>query len=253
MKSVIIIGASGHGKVVADIVQKSGDKVLGFLDDNPDLPGIFVSFPVLGVVDDYKNYDAEFVIAIGNAKIREKIAGKLSNVRWYTAIHPTAVISDIDVKIGVGTVVMANAVINSSSVIGKHCIINSCAVVEHDNRIEDFVHVSVGANLAGTVSVGKGTWIGIGASISNNVNICGSCIIGAGAVVVKNVEKAGTYIGVPAERLENMKYENLVGGGNIRIIGFIHIPFINKDRYEESTNENIENKVAFLRNERCMA
>ena len=162
---------------------------------------------MLGTVDDYSKFETEFVIAIGNAKIRENIALKLSNVSWYTAIHPTAVISGLDVKIDVGTVVMANAVINSSTRIGKHCIINSCAVVEHDNKIEDFVHVSVGAKLAGTVSIGKGTWIGIGASVSNRVKICGACMIGAGAVVVKDIEEAGTYVGVPAVRLEN-KYKN---------------------------------------------
>lgn len=87
----------------------------------------------------------------------------MSDALWYTAVHPTSVISGIQVEISVGTVVMANAVINSCSYIGRHCIINSGAVIEHDNRIEDFVHVSVGAKLAGTVSVGKGTWIGIGA------------------------------------------------------------------------------------------
>lgn len=72
MKSVIIVGASGHGKVVADIIQKSGDRVVGFLDDNPDLADRFIDFPILGTVETYKDYvdDVEFVIAIGNAKIR---------------------------------------------------------------------------------------------------------------------------------------------------------------------------------------
>lgn len=204
MKLVVIIGASGHGKVIADIIQKSGDKILGFLDDNLNAPNTFIDFPVLGSVDDYKNYEAEFVIAIGNAAIRENIARKLGDVSWYTAIHPTAVISDIDVKIGAGTVIMANAVINSGSTIGKHCIINSGAIVEHDNKIEDFVHVSVGAKLAGTVNVGKSTWIGIGASVSNNINLCGNCMIGAGAVVVKNIREEGTYVGVPAKRKSDL-------------------------------------------------
>lgn len=209
MKSVIIIGASGHGKVVADIVQKSGDRVAGFLDDNPNITDTFIGFPVLDSVDDYKNYKAEFVIAIGNAAVRERIAKKLSDATWYTAIHPSAVISDIDVEIGAGTVVMANAVINSGATIGKHCIINSSAVVEHDNWISDFVHVAVGAKLAGTVRIGKSTWVGIGASVSNNVNICGNCMIGAGAVVIKDIEEAGTYVGLPAERIGMKKFNNM--------------------------------------------
>ncbi|WP_281532036.1 acetyltransferase [Anaerocolumna aminovalerica] len=204
MKPVIIIGASGHGKVVADIIQESGDKVIGFLDDNPKLPNTFVGCPVLGVVEEYKNFvdKAEFVIAIGNAFIREKIADKLSKAKWYTAIHPAAVISSLDVSIAEGTVVMANAVINPGSTIGKHCIINSGAVVEHDNIIEDFVHVSIGAKLAGTVHIGKATWIGVGSVVSNNISVCAECMIGAGAVVVNNIENIGIYVGVPAFRLE---------------------------------------------------
>ena len=200
-KSVVIIGASGHGKVVADIIKKSGDEVVGFLDDNPHLPKELSGIPVLGTVGDYTKYkDSMFVVAIGNAEIREKIVGQLDCVKWYTAIHPSAVIASIDTNIGEGTVVMANAVVNAGTIIGKHCIINTGAVVEHDNQIEDYVHVSVGAKLAGTVSVGKATWIGIGASVSNNLSICGGCMIGAGAVVVKNIREAGTYVGVPAER-----------------------------------------------------
>ena len=202
-KKVIIIGASGHGKVVADTVNLSGDRVIGFLDDNPKLEGNFMGFPVFGGVDCFKDYeDYYFIVAIGNATIREKIATKINGVKWYTAIHPSAIISKLGVTIGEGTVIMANAVVNAGAFIGKHCIINSGAIVEHDNQLEDFVHVSVGAKLAGTVHMGKRTWIGVGASVSNNLLICEDCMIGAGGVVVKNLKESGTYIGVPVERKE---------------------------------------------------
>ena len=205
-KSVVIVGASGHGKVVADIVLKNKDNIVGFLDDNTELEESFAGFPVLGTTDQYQKYsDACFVIAIGNAAVREKLVNELKNVSWYTAIHPTAVISELDANIGEGTVIMANAVVNAGARIGRHCIINTGAVVEHDNQIADYVHVSVGAKLAGTVTVGKSSWIGIGASVSNNLNICGSCMIGAGAVVVKNIKEPGIYVGVPVERKERMK------------------------------------------------
>lgn len=204
MAEKVIIGASGHGKVVADIIQKSGDKVFEFLDDNPKLVGLFEGFSVLGNVDTYKKYlnnlDIKFIVAIGNATIREKIVQKMEEVNWYTAIHPSAIVSIIDVKINKGTVVMANAVINPGTRIGRHCIINTASVVEHDNRIEDFVHVSVGAKLAGNVHLGKRTWVGIGATVSNNLTICSDCIIGAGGVVVKNIDKPGIYIGVPVKK-----------------------------------------------------
>lgn len=199
-KQVIIIGAGGHGKVVADIVEKSGDKVYGFLDDNL-VEKEFVGFPILGSIDEYEKYIdiAQFVIAIGNADIRYKIAQKIKGAEIYTAIHPMAVISGIDVAIGAGTVIMANAVVNSSAHIGKHCIINTGAIVEHDDVIEDFAHISVGARLAGNVCVGKYTWVGIGATVSNNIKICEQCTIRAGAVVVENITKSGNYQGLPAK------------------------------------------------------
>lgn len=216
-KNVIIIGAGGHGKVVADTVLASGDNIVGFLDDDPNIGESFIGFSLLGSIDDFRNYlDCSFVIAIGNADVREKIANQLQGVRWYTAIHPTAVISELDVSIGEGTVIMANAVVNAGAVIGKHCILNTGSIVEHDNQLDDFVHVSVGARLAGTVYVGKKTWIGIGASIRNNLSVCADCMIGAGAVVVKNIEEAGTYVGVPAER-KSMKYKNISGGVFLQI------------------------------------
>lgn len=197
-KSIVIIGAGGHGKVIADIVLSSGDIVTGFLDDDCKEKSI-CGFPVLGRISDYVEYKdhSMFVVAIGNAKIREKIVSELSDVNWYTAIHPTAVVSRMATNIGCGTVIMANAVVNPGASIGKHCIINTAAVVEHDNVIEDYVHISVGAKIAGTVHIGKRTWIGIGATAKNNISICDDCMIGAGGVVVKDILIPGTYIGVP--------------------------------------------------------
>ena len=93
---------------------------------------------------------------------------------------------------------MAGAVINACASVGEHCIINTRAVVEHDNVIEDYVHISPNAALGGTVRVGEQTHIGIGASVRNNIEICEGCIIGAGAAVVKNMTESGTYVGVPA-------------------------------------------------------
>ena len=202
-EQVIVIGASGHGKVVADIIIGCGDTLLGFLDDNETLPDEIDGIPVLGKISNYGTYpNAAFVIAIGNSTIREKIARQLDGVRWYTAIHPAAVVSQLNTQIGEGSVVMANAVINPSAHIGKHCIINTSAVVEHDNRIGDFAHVSVGAKLGGTVSIGDHTWVGIGATVSNNVSVCDHCIIGAGTVIIHDIKESGTYVGVPARKIK---------------------------------------------------
>ena len=201
-EKVVIIGASGHGKVIADIVLKSGDEVVGFLDDNPELQNDFIGFPVLGTVADAPKFNEyKFVIAIGNADIRERIANEL-NAKWYTAIHPTAVISGIEVEIGAGTVVMANAVINSDAKIGKHCIVNTGAIVEHDNVIEDFAHISVGAKLAGNVTIGRKTWIGIGSQVIQGKTIGAETTIGAGAVVIDDIPNKCTAIGVPAKIMQ---------------------------------------------------
>lgn len=197
MKKVIIIGAGGHGKVAADIVRLSGDEVVGFLDDKP--PENLAGFNVIGNTSDIGKWsDCMYFAAIGNAVIRKKIMS--NNVLWYTAIHPTAVVAD-DVKIGEGTLFAANSVVNSGADIGKGCIINTAATVDHDCILEDFVHISPGAHLSGSVNVGAETWIGVGACIVNNIEICGGCIIGAGAAVIKNIGVAGTYVGVPTEKV----------------------------------------------------
>lgn len=198
MNQLVIIGASGHGKVVADLARKNGYQQIVFLDDRDSLTECG-NYAVVGKCCNYAEYDCDIIVAIGNPEVREKflkeleIAGK--NIP--TLIHPNASIAE-NVAIGKGTVIAAGAVVNPCAVIGKGCIINTCASVDHDCVVADYVHVSVGAHVAGTVSIGQRTWIGAGATVSNNVSICEDTMIGAGAVVVKNICEKGTYIGVPA-------------------------------------------------------
>ncbi len=194
-KKVIIMGAGGHSKVIADIVKKSGDILMGFLDDSNTSPQI------LGCISDCIKYpDNYFIIAIGNNKVRKRICEQYPNIKYYTAVHPNAIIGE-NVAIGDGSCIMANAVINPSSIIGKHCIINTHATIEHDNVIEDFVHISPGAVLCGTVTVGTATHVGAGAVIRNNVDIAPNCMIGMGATVIHSISKSGTYVGTPAREL----------------------------------------------------
>ncbi len=187
-----IIGASGHGRVIADIARLNGYDEIEFLDDDTSLTSCGV-YPVVGKTDKVINNDV--FVAIGNPEIREQLSIGRKTV---TLIHPNAVVAE-GVEIGEGTVVMAGAVINPGVTIGKGCIINTSSSVDHDCIIGDFVHISVGAHLCGTVKVGSRSWIGAGAIISNNLTICSNCMIGAGSVVIKNIEKQGTYIGVPAK------------------------------------------------------
>ncbi len=204
MKNLIIIGASGHGKVCADIAELMGcyDEIY-FLDDTTK--GACFGHKIIGKVKDFMNFinDADFFVAIGNAKIREKIFSMLEeyNANITVLVHPSSKIAR-DTKIADGTVIEENAVIKPDSKIGKGCIINTNSVIAHDVIIEDFVHVSIGACIAGTVYVGKGSWLGIGSIVKNNISIASNCMIGAGAVVVSDIDESGTYIGVPAKKIK---------------------------------------------------
>ena len=202
---LIIIGASGHGKVVADIAIKMNKwQSIAFLDDDESIK-TSMGLEVIGKTADAFTYkdEADFFVAIGNSATREKIQEKLidEGLNVVSLIHPSAIIG-MDVEIGIGSVVMAGVVINSSTRIGKGCIINTSSSLDHDNVMEDYVHISPGTSLAGTVKVGKGSWLGIGSTVSNNVNICSGCKVGAGAVVVKDITEPGTYVGVPVRRVD---------------------------------------------------
>ena len=201
-KKLIILGASGHGKVAADIAMRNAYDEILFPDDNPEITEC-LGCPVVGRISDAEAYQGDFFVAIGNAVLRETLQNRLEGAgkTVVSLIHPAAVIGH-GVTIGGGTVVMAGTVINPCAVIGKGCIINTCASVDHDCVIGAFAHVSVGAHIAGTVTIGAGTWIGVGAVIKNNVTIAPDCMIGAGAVVVKDIEELGTYVGVPAKKID---------------------------------------------------
>lgn len=202
MNDLVIIGASGHGKVVADIACQLGYSNIVFLDDNTEVK-MCGNFKVVGKCNAAPKYStADFIVAIGDANIRQKLHGELNQkgLHLISLIHPAAVVA-LNVKIGVGTVVMAGAVINPHVEIGQGCIINTCASVDHDCIIGDFAHISIGSHIAGTVKIGRKTWVGAGAIVSNNIDIVDDCILGAGAVVVNNILKPDTYVGVPARKM----------------------------------------------------
>lgn len=195
MNRLIIIGASGHGKVVADIAVKNGYSDIVFLDDDETIKDC-AGFKVVGKTREATSLTGDKIVAIGNSKIRERIQSKIDVI---TLIHPNAVIGR-RVEIGKGSVVMAGAVINSEAKIGNGCIVNTTSSVDHDCVVGDFSHVSVGAHLCGTVKIGKYCWVGAGATVSNNVMIGSNIMIGAGAVVVSDIHEEGTYIGIPARK-----------------------------------------------------
>lgn len=200
-ESIVLIGGSGHAKVVIDCIRASGGQVFGILDDGIPAGTQILGVPVLGSSAAWPEYqDHPFLIAIGSNSVRRRIAEKMT-VRWATVIHPRATVSPY-AQLGEGTVVMPHAVINACATVGKHCIINTGAVAEHDNLLGDYVHLSPNTALGGTVTVGAGTHIGIGACVRNNIRICEGCTIGAGAAVVRDITIPGTYVGIPAGRIK---------------------------------------------------
>ena len=199
---LLIIGAGGHGRVIADIAERMGRyEAVAFLDDA--VPAEQLPHPYMGSCADAEHFlnDYDFIVAIGNGSVRKQLMEDLAamGADMATVIAPETVIG-AQVQIGEGTVIMPGVIVNTGTRIGRGVILNTASSVDHDCVVEDYCHVAVGAHLCGTVRVGKQTWIGAGATVINNVNICDECLIGAGAVVVKNIVEADTYVGVPARR-----------------------------------------------------
>ncbi|KMY46266.1 acetyltransferase [Bacillus sp. FJAT-27916] len=201
---LLIIGASGHGRVVADIALKMNKwKTIAFLDDDLNIKAS-MGIEVIGTTKDILTYvkDFDIFVGLGNNGTRRKIQEILvaSGASIPIIVHPNAVIGT-QVKLGEGTTVMAGAVINCCTEIGQGCIVNTGSSIDHDTIIEDYVHISPGVHLAGAVKIGRDSWIGIGSTVINNITITSRCKIGAGAVVIKDITEPGTYIGVPARRI----------------------------------------------------
>jgi sugar O-acyltransferase (sialic acid O-acetyltransferase NeuD family) len=202
---LLIIGAGGHGKVVADVAMKMDIwNSIAFLDDDDSLETV-MGLKVIDKSSRVNRYIEKYniFVAIGNNEIRQGLQLQLESLGCEvpTLVHPNAVIGE-KVELGQGTVIMAGVVINSYTKVGIGCIINTGATVDHDNVIEDYVHISPGVNTGGTVWIGPRTWLGIGSKVVNNVNIVEGCIIGAGAVVINDLTESGTYVGVPARRIK---------------------------------------------------
>lgn len=194
---MILFGASGHGKVIADILDAGGITDIEFWDDAPDEN--FKDYKVSKTPADLQGIKGEIIISIGINATRKRVAERLNNSLPYgNAIHPGAIISRKTI-IGPGTVIMAGTVINTDSKIGAHCIINTNASVDHDCNIGDYVHVSPNAALCGDVTVGEGTHVGAGSVVIPGIKIGRWCAIGAGAVVIRDVPDFATVVGNPGK------------------------------------------------------
>ena len=201
-----LYGASGHAKVIIEILENSGIPVNGLIDDNEKITNL-LGYKCNTFNSNIIKGDSLIVISIGNNAIRKNIADKLKNAKIGTIIDNSAVVSR-RAEIGIGTVIMPGAIINSSTIIGNHSIINTNASIDHECIIGDFVHISPGVSLAGNVSIGEGSHIGTGANIIPNIKIGKWCIVSAGAVIIKDIPDYSVVVGNPGRIIRTIKDEN---------------------------------------------
>ena len=201
---VFVYGASGHGKVVADILLASRVPVAGFIDDSfAGESGNILGLKVLGtgewLVGQSQSGTVAVALGIGDNAARQKVAKRCvdQGIQLITAIHPSAVLA-ASARIGRGAVVMAAAVINPDAEVGAGAIVNTAAVIEHDCRVGEFSHLSPNAAMGGCAGLGDLSWLGIGATIIHGVKVGANTIVGAGAVVVRDLPDGVVAMGVPA-------------------------------------------------------
>ena len=192
---MVLYGASGHAKVVIEILEANNIPIDYIVDDGTNISEL------LGyrVEHDCSVFE-EVIVAVGACQLRKAITERIEVTDYLTVFHPSSIVSPRAV-LGEGTVIMQGAIVQSCASIGKHCIVNTGASVGHDVKLADFVHVAPRAVITGNVEVGECTWIGAGAVIKQGIKIGKNCMIGAGAVFVKDVSDGMTVVGNPAREL----------------------------------------------------
>lgn len=199
-----LYGASGHAKVIIDILEASGEKIDGLVDDNLEVEQL-QGYPVLHGSKGM----SPFIVSIGVNAVRKKVAEKLKGVEFGKAIHPSAIVSP-SASIREGTVVMQGAVIQADVRIGKHCIINTGASVDHECIISDYAHISPHSTLCGNVQIGEGSWIGAGTTVIPDVKIGRWSVVGAGSVVTKDIPDGVLAVGNRCEIIKSLDIKVLI-------------------------------------------
>jgi len=205
----LIQGAGGHAKVVVDVIDKMSDAdIQGVFDDYAEASKKVLDYPILGdaekLVEAAKASDCEFIVAIGDNKVRRKLFEyfKGQGLNAGIAEHPTVTLAS-ETSVGEGSMLIASATINPGCRIGVNVIINTDAVIDHDSVIEDHAHIAPNATLCGNVFIGENTWIGASATVIEGVKVGKNCLVAAGAVVVEDVPDNSIVGGVPAKPLKS--------------------------------------------------
>lgn len=197
---LVVYGASGHGKVVCDVLLAAGLVVDGFVDDEPSRKGaVVLGLPVLGTGDFLAGKGAQVALGIGVNAARAKVAERCAalGATLVTCVHPRAMVSP-SAELGEGTIVMALAAINPDARIGRGVIVNTGSIVEHDDVVGDFAHVSPNSVMGGNCELGALSQLGIGATMLPGTRVGERTIVGAGGVVVRDIPAGVIAVGVPA-------------------------------------------------------
>lgn len=208
MDNIVIIGSSGHAKVVIDIIEKQGKYTIsGLIDYSRGIGEKTLGYAVLGKEEDLpvliENYNIKgAIVAIGDNFTRSKVAECVERIaptlKFVTAIHPAASVG-VEVSIGEGSVLMAGAVVNSSSSIGRFCILNTNSSLDHDSELNDFASLAPSVTTGGNCRVGSYSAVGIGANLIHGIEIGKHTVIGAGSLVMKSIDSFVVAYGTPAK------------------------------------------------------
>lgn len=197
-RSVVLIGAGGHAKVVISTLQAAGYSVEAIFDDGPEKWGHeLMGAPIVGPISELADIGSRLaLIAVGDNRARKSLAEQFA-LEWVGVVHPYAYLHP-SVQIGPGTVVLAGAVIQPDTHIGSHVIVNTGATIDHDCKVRDYVHLAPGVHLAGGVRVGEGAFLGIGSVGAPGIEIGAWTTVGAGGIVVDNLPSHVVAVGIPA-------------------------------------------------------
>jgi sugar O-acyltransferase (sialic acid O-acetyltransferase NeuD family) len=215
--NIVIVGAGGHGQVVADVLlaaARAGANVrpVGYVDDDPARRGkVLLGLPVLGDTGSLSAVPHDAVIvAIGDIATRRMFFERLQqqHERFAVARHPGAIIAE-DVVVGPGTMICAGAIVNPGSVIGSNVILNTACTIDHHNHIGDHVHVAPRVCTGGDVTIGRGALVGIGAVVMPGRRVGADSIVGAGAVVHQDVPESTVVVGVPARAVRSREFSRI--------------------------------------------
>lgn len=228
-----VFGASGHAKVISELVANTNCKIEAFYDDAPNSDN-FGLIPIYNSNEIVKPAaDVALIIAIGNNHIRKNISSRFSDYHFFSSVDKSAYVSP-SATVGIGTVVMRAAIINAHAIIGNHVIVNTAAIVEHDCNIEDFVHISPNVTLSGNTSIGLGSHLGSGAIVIPGVKIGKWCTIGAGAVVINDIPDGATVVGNPG-KIINFKKNTATSLLNEEMLKNIEVIKVNSEHKESNS------------------